>query len=100
MQSPYFDQEETMQRSEHQEALQAIQAVVATTTGRHLLKYLFKLFEVGQLPDEGLSNDLLRSRLGELKVGRKFYELMSEAEPQQVALILAQIEREKYVQQV
>ena len=76
-------------------ALQGIQMAAATLNGRALLKHLFILFEVGKLPPAGLKNEYLLDMLGELRSGRKFFSLVSQADPTLAASILAEIEKEQ-----
>lgn len=75
-------------------ALQGIQQMYSTLNGRALIKHLFRLFMVGELPQIGLQEAYLRETLGELRSGKKFLALVSEADPMIAASILAEIEKE------
>lgn len=79
---------------ERSRALQGIQQTAATLNGYALLKTLFRLLQVGELPPAGLKNEYLLDMLGELRSGKKFYSLVAEADPKLAARILAEIEKE------
>jgi len=84
------------EQAEHQRVLLAIQAVLATKTGKEFIKYLFKSFEVGELPPVGTSGEFLHGHLGFLRAGNSIFKIVSEANPDQAGLILAQIEKERH----
>lgn len=89
---------ELKDRLEHREVLQNIQAVLATKAGKDFIKYLFRNFEVGELPVVGIEGSFLMDRLGFLRAGNSVFKIVSEANPEQAGLILAQIEKEKHAQ--
>ncbi|MFM6930145.1 MAG: hypothetical protein ACKOX6_16865 [Bdellovibrio sp.] len=83
---------------EHQEILQSIKIVLATPPGRAFVKYLLSCFEVGVLPEAGLPNDFLRDRLGFLRAGNSVFKIISEANHEVAAQLLAQLEKERHDQ--
>lgn len=93
-----FINEEKKERAEYAEALQNLRAVLATNTGRNFIKYLFTVFDVGELPEIGIPDDFLRDRLGFLRAGNSVYKLVAAANPEIAGMILGTIEKEKYVQ--
>lgn len=82
--------------SEHRDVLLAIAAVINTNEGKTLFKYLFKSFDVAQLPGEGMDGKLLYEYLGFLRAGNSIFKLASESASETAAGILAKIERERY----
>jgi len=88
--------EELKERAEHRNVIIAIQEVLATPKGRGFIKYLFREFEVGELPSVGVSGDLLMDRLGFLRAGNSVFKIVAEANAEQAGQILAQIEKEKH----
>ena len=88
--------EEMKERAEYQTALLDMQFILSTKQGKNLFKYLFKNFEVGGLPDFGLSGDLLMDKIRSLRAGKALFELTSCANPEVASSILAQVEKEKY----
>ncbi len=81
---------------EHRDMLLDVRAVLGTTSGRNLFKYLFKHFDVAALPEDGLENDLLRERIGVLKAGSAIFKLACEANFEIAAELLAKLEKERY----
>lgn len=81
---------------EHQDALLALGTILKKPEGVKLFKYLFKSFDVGQMPEIGLEGVNLHDRLGFLRAGNSIFKLISEADPEISASILANIERERY----
>lgn len=81
---------------EHQNTLVDIRNVLSTKAGKSFIKYLLKHFEMGTLPEQGLPDPLLREYLGFLKAGQAVFAIVSQASPEDAALLLAQIERERY----
>jgi len=95
-----MDQETQRERQEYMTALEDIKAVVYTKPGRTLIKYLFKSLDVGEMPEIGLAENILYDRLGFIRAGNSIFELVSEANPEQAALILAEIKKEKYERKI
>lgn len=91
-----MSQEEVSERLEHRDVLLNIQAIIATGPGQNFFKYLFKHFEVAELPPVGMDGSLLMDKLGSLRAGNAIFKLVSEANPQLAGSILAQVERDKY----
>lgn len=93
-----LSEEENKLALEHRDALLDVRAILATDPGRRFFKYLFKYFEVGQLPEFGLEDKDLVHRLGMLRPGRALFELVSEADADMAATFLAYIEKERYAE--
>lgn len=91
-----LDDEEFKERVEHQTALLDIKEVLATKAGKAFIEYLFKSFEVGEIPVIGLTGDLLMDRLGFLRAGNSIFKIVAEANPEIAGMILAKIEKEKH----
>lgn len=81
---------------EHRDVLLAIRAVLATSSGKTFFKYLFKHFEVAQLPEIGIEGTLLADRLGFLRAGNSIFQLVAEADAEAAAQLLAHNEKERY----
>jgi hypothetical protein len=96
LEKPDFTKEELIERFEHRDALLNLRAVLATSQGQNLFKYLFKAFDVAQLPIEGLEGEALREALGFLRAGSSIFKLASEANPALAGALLAQVEKERY----
>ena len=91
--------EELKEQVKHHAVLQDIQAVLATKSGKNFIKYLFENLEVCELPPLGLSGDLLMDKLGCLRAGNAILKIVMEANPDVTGSILAQMERERHVQE-
>jgi hypothetical protein len=87
---------EMRERRAHAEMLKDIQAVLATKSGRSFIKYLFREFEVGELPPIGLEGNILMDKLGFLRAGNSVFKMVAEANHEAAGQILGQIEKEKY----
>ena len=81
------DEEETI--------LKHVQAVCATISGQKFIQYLFKHLDVGQIPDPGLPENLLRDQLGLMRAGTSIFKLVSAIEPTTAGKLLAEIEKER-----
>ena len=90
--------EEMKERLEHRGVLQDIQWLIDTKAGKNFVKYLFKNFEVGELPPVGINGDLLMDRLGFLRAGNSIFKIIAEANSEAAGQILGQIEKEKYAE--
>lgn len=90
------DQEEISEAIEHRDVLLDIRAILAISSGRNFFKYLFKHLEVTELPPLGLEGSLLMDKLGFLRAGNSIFKLVSEADAQAAASILAANEKERY----
>jgi hypothetical protein len=93
-----INNEELKERVEHRDALLAIQTIMTSEAGRHFIKYLFKNLDVGELPEFGLSGELLMDRLGFLRAGNSVFKLIAEANSEITGQIIGLIEKEKYAQ--
>ena len=81
---------------EHRDVLLAIRAILATASGPVLFRYLFKHFEVAQLPEVGMEGTILADKLGFLRAGNSIFQLVAEASPEVAAQLLAHNEKERY----
>lgn len=91
--------EERKEVIEHQQMLNDILTVLNTIPGQRVFKYLFKHFEVTELPELGFTGDLLLDRLGSLRPGRALFRVVAEADPKKAAMLLAEIENEKIIKE-
>ena len=89
-------QEEHEEAIEHRDILLDVRAVLTTVSGRNFFKYLFKYFEVGELPPIGLPEEFIREKLGLLRAGQSVFELASEANAEMAGSLLAQKEKDRY----
>jgi hypothetical protein len=92
----YYEEKERQESIEHRDALLAIASVVKTKEGEKLFRYLFKNFEVANLPDRGLEDKDLYEYLGFLRAGNSIYKLVCEADAEIAGSILSKLERERY----
>ncbi len=81
---------------EHRDVLLAIGSLLKTPEGLNLFKYLFKNFEVANLPDKSLEGIELHEALGFLRAGNSIYKLACESASEIAGSIIAKIERERY----
>lgn len=91
----FYEAEELKEQHEHEQVLLAIRSIIQTPHGRRLFTYLYKNFNVGELP-EGLEGNQLFEYLGFLRAGQSIFKITSEADSEISAQILAQLERKKY----
>jgi len=87
---------EIQEQTEHRDALLAISALMKTREGRSFFKYLFKAFEVMTLPDPSLSGNVFFESLGFLRAGKEIYKLACEANSDEAATLLSELEKERY----
>jgi hypothetical protein len=94
------DLEEEMRKEaiEHRDMILDLRAVLATASGVKVFKYLFKHLGVAELPELGLTGELLMDKLGYLRAGNAVFKLVSEANMEVSGQIVSQIEKEKYEQ--
>lgn len=92
--NPY--QTDKLEQIEHEAALRDITLVLSTGPGRNLMKYLFKSFCVGEMPDAYLDERLRSELIGFMRAGNSLFQLAAEADANTSAMILAEINREKY----
>lgn len=93
-----IQQEEFKMRADHQRVLLDIKFVLSTMEGRNFISYLFKSFDVGELPPIGLNGDMLMDRLGFLRAGNSIFKIVSEAAPDTAGALLAEIEKERHAE--
>lgn len=91
-------EQEMKERAEHRDALISINNILNTKDGKFFVKYLLKNFDVGEMPEFGLTGDSLMDRIGFLRAGNSVFKIIAEANSDIAASILAQIEREKHAQ--
>lgn len=89
--------EDIKEAIEHRDVLLDVQAILATTSGKNFIKYLFKNLEVTELPLLGMSGDILMDKLGFLRAGNSIFKLVAEASPDIAGALLSTIERERNV---
>lgn len=99
METTTYTDQELKDALEHQQVLKDVVTILATQPGERFIKYLFKHFEVVELPDLGFSGDLLFDKLGSLRPGRTLFRLISEADPRMAGILLASVEKEKITQE-
>lgn len=88
--------QEHKERIEHQNTLLALASILKTKEGQQIVKYLYKSFEVGNLPDRSFEGSVLHEYLGFLRAGNSIFKLVSEADFEVSAQLLSKIERERY----
>lgn len=81
---------------EHRDVVLDLRAVLGTPAGMRFIKYLFKSFDVAQMPELGLEGMALFERLGFLRAGNSIFKIASEASFEHSAKLLAEIEKERY----
>ena len=92
----YFTRIDREDYLEHRDALLAIGSIIKTDEGVKLFKYLFKSFDVAELPSQEMEGNVLHEYLGFLRAGNSIYKLTCEADSEIAASILSNIERKKY----
>lgn len=92
----YELEKERQELLEHRDVLLAIGVLLKQKEGLQLFKYLFKYFNLLELPYKGLEDNELHDNLGFLRAGNAFYKLVCEADFDIAASILSKLEREKY----
>ncbi len=91
-----FDEQVRKEALEHGNMLLALRAILATEHGRTFFKYLFKTFQVNELPAQGVDGMMLHDTLGYLRSGRAIFKIAAEANAIVAAELLAQNEKEAY----
>ena len=97
MNRPMTD-EERREAIEHRDMLLNLRALLATASGQHFIKYLFKNFDVGEVPELGLEGSLLMDRIGFLRSGKAIFKIVAEANAEIAGNLLAEIEKERYAE--
>ena len=85
----------TKEEREYEELLNHIQTLLSTLSGRAFVKYLFKSFEVGEVPHIMCRGEDLLDRTSFLRAGNSIYKLIMAASPDIGGQILTIIEKEK-----
>lgn len=91
-----YERDERQESIEHRDVLLAIASILKKNEGQQIFKYLFKYFEVGEMPGPEMKGEMLHGYLGLLKAGNSIFKLASEADSETAASLLAKLEREKY----
>jgi hypothetical protein len=89
-------EEDIKEAIEHRDVLLAIRAILSTSSGKLFFKYLFKHFEVSELPEIGLDEQFLRDKLGFLRAGNSIFKLVAEANAEVAGALLAENEKDRY----
>lgn len=89
-------EEDQREALEHRDMLMDVRAVLLTSHGQSLFRYLFRNLEVTELPQMGIEGNLLHDHLGFLRAGRSIFKLAAEANPELAGQLLASVEREKH----
>ena len=97
MDLPELTPEESREIADHQNALLNIRALTALPSGKAFIKYLFKSLGATELPERGLQGVELFEALVFHRAGNTVFKLVSQADPEVAAELLALIEGEKYV---
>lgn len=92
----FFEDQSRRELLEHRDVLLAIASILKTNEGLQLFKYLFKTFEVAQLPEPDMEDKVLTEYLGFLRAGNSIYKLVCEADFNIAGNILSKLERERY----
>jgi len=92
----YFRNQERQEALEHRDVLLAIASIIKNAEGIKLFRYLFKYFNVAELPEQTMQGNVLHEYLGFLRAGNSIYKLVCEADSMIAASILSKLEREKY----
>lgn len=92
----YHEKKALAERIEHRDVLLAIASIMKTKEGSQLFKYLFKSFDVMNLPPREMEGNNLHEYLGFLRAGNSLYKLSCEADYQTTANLIAEIERRRY----
>ena len=92
----YEREQQRQEALEHRDVLLAIGAIIKRPEGVKLFRYLFKNFNVADLPDSDMEGKILHEFLGFLKAGKSIFEVACEADSTIAASILSNIKRENY----
>jgi hypothetical protein len=88
-------QEEVSERIQHRDALLNIRAILKTGPGRGFFKYLLKNYDPIFLPPMGLEGPILHEGLGQRRAYIELFNLISEADSDTAALLLAENIKER-----
>lgn len=90
----YHDHQDRQDALEHHNVHLAIRAILQTPEGITLFSYLYKNLDVMCVPEDK-QGDELHQYLGHLRAGNSIFKLASEANSEQSAKILANLERKR-----
>lgn len=88
--------EELRERLVHENALRSIREIIGFPAGKNFLKYLFKEFDVGEVPPFGLEGNLLHDKIGSMRAANALFKIVSEADFETAGKLMAQVQKEKY----
>lgn len=89
------EQELIKERIEHRDARMNVRAVLKTEAGRGFFKYLLKNYDPIELPPMGLEGAILHEGLGQRRAYIEIFNLVSEADAETAAQILAENIKER-----
>lgn len=92
----FHNKQERQELLEHRDVLLAIASILKLPEGIQIFKYLFKNFDVAELPSRSMEGNILHEYLGFLRAGNSIYKLVCEADFKIAASILSNLERERY----
>lgn len=96
MKPPERTPEELSEALEHRDLLLHVRAVLATVSGRHFFRYIFRHLNIRDLPELGLEGQILFERLGFLRASNAIFEIVAEASPELAGQLIAENEKERY----
>lgn len=96
MDHPDLTDEEIREAIEHRDVLLDIRALLGTPSGKNFIKYLFKNLGASEMPEMGLTGEILMDKLGFLRAGNSIFKLVSEANATEAGKLLALIERDRH----
>ena len=73
-----------------------LRAVLATQSGKRAFKYLLKHLGVNELPEMGLTGELLMDKLGFLRAGNAVFRLLAEADVEVTSKLITKNEKERH----
>lgn len=89
-------QEEIKEAIEHRDALLDARAIIKTPQGRRFFKYLFRNYSPLDVPPIGLEETILREQIGHWRACNVIFALVSQADHEVSAQLLAEIQKEHY----
>lgn len=92
----FFEQVKLREETEHRDVLLALKELLKRKEGVTLIRYLFKSFDVGEVPGRNLEGTELHDYLGFLRAGNSIYKISCEADFEKAGSILASVEKERY----
>lgn len=92
----YYEEKERLEGVEERDALLSVAAVMKTKEGEKFFRYIFKSFEVLNLPPKEMKGEELIEYLGFLRAGESIYKLACQADFERTAVMMSKLERERY----